>query len=139
MPLLVADVSRELGLETAAIEIAREILAVDYDHVCREQAGLMVCELAEDPEEVHAEVGAELWRLRAWLRQGVHGADRRNPQLVVSRCQQLLASELPPSERQACLRTLGSAYETLGRHLEAVYCFAGVPPELATETGEAVR
>ncbi len=139
LSLLVADVSRELGLETAAIEIAREILAVDYDHVCREQAGLMVCELAEDAEEVHTEVGAELWRLRAWLRHGVHGADRRNPQLVMSRCQQLLASELPPSERQACLRTLGSAYESLGRHLEAVYCFAGIPPELATETGEAVR
>ena len=137
LKLLVADVSRELGLETAAIEIAREILAVDYDHVCREQAGLMVCELAEDAEEVHAEAGAELWRLRAWLRHGVQGADRRNPQLVMSRCQQLLASELPPSERQACLRTLGSAYESLGRHLEAVYCFAGVPPELATETGEA--
>ena len=138
LTLLVADVSRELGLETAAIEIAREILAVDYDHMCREQAGLMLCELAEDSEEVHTEVGAELWRLRAWLRHGVHGADRRNPQLVVSRCQRLLASELPPPERQACLRTLGSAYESLGRHLEAVYCFAGVPPELATETGEAV-
>ena len=139
LSLLVADFSRELGLETAAIEIAREILAADYDHVCREQAGLMVCELAEDPEEVHTEVGAELWRLRAWLRHGVQGADRRNPQLVVSRCQRLLESELPLPERQACLRTLGSAYETLGRHLEAVYCFAGVPPELATETGEAVR
>ncbi len=137
LTLLVADVSRELGLETAAIEIAREILAVDYDHVCREQAGLMVCELAEDPEEVHTEVGAELWRLRAWLRHGVHGADRRNPQLVVGRCQRLLASELPPSERLACLRTLGSAYETLGRHHEAVYCFAGITPEVATETGEA--
>ena len=139
LSLLVADVSRELGLDTAAIEIAREILAVDYDHACREQAGLMVCELAEDAEEVHTEVGAELWRLRAWLRHGVQGADRRNPQLVVSRCQRLLESELLPSERQACLRTLGSAYETLGRHLEAVYCFAGVPPELATESGEAVR
>lgn len=139
LPLLVAEVSRELGLDLAAIEIAREILAVDYDHVCREQAGLIVCELAEDDEEVHGEVEAELWRLRAWLRHGVQGADRRNPQLVVSRCQRLLASELPQTEREACLRTLGSAYESLGRHLEAVYCFAGVSPELATESGEAVR
>jgi tetratricopeptide (TPR) repeat protein len=143
LPLLVADVSRELGLETAAIEIARGILAVDYDHACRDQAGLMVCELAEDGEDaeaIHVEVGAELWRLRAWLRHGMQGADRRNPQLVVSRCQRLLASEeLPLSERQACLRTLGSAYETLGKHLEAVYCFAGIPPERFTEAGEAVR
>lgn len=139
LSLLVADVSRDLGLEMAAIEIAREILTVDYDHACREQAGLMVCELAEDTEEVHGEVGAELWRLRAWLRNGVQGADRRNPQLVVSRCQRLLECELPPPEREACLRTLGSAYETLGRHLEAVYCFAGIPPELAQETGEVVR
>lgn len=134
LPLLIADVSRELGLEMAAIEVAREILAVEYDHACREQAGLMICELAEDTEEIHAEVGAELWRLRAWLRHGVQGADRRNPQLVVSRCRRLLDSELPPTERQACLRTLGSAYESMGKHLEAVYCFAGVPPELTTET-----
>ncbi len=139
LPLLVAEVSRDLGLETAAIEIARDILAVDYDHGCREQAGLMLCELADDTEEVHTEVGAELWRLRAWLRHGVHGADRRNPQLIVSRCQRLLASELPPSEREACLRTLGSAYESLGRHLDAVYCFAGVPPDLATDKGEDVQ
>ena len=139
LPLLVADMSRELGLELAAIEIAREILAVEYDHACREQAGMMVCELADDDENIQGDVGAELWRLRAWLRQGVHGADRRNPQLVMSRCQRLLASELPPSEREACLRTLGAAYESLGRHLEAVYCFAGVSPELATESGETVQ
>ena len=139
LPLLVADISRELGLEMAALEIARGILAVDYDHVCREQAGLMVCELSEDSDELHAEAGVELWRLRAWLRHGVQGADRKNPQLVLSRCQRLLKGDLPPSERQECLRTLGTAYESLGKHLEAVYTFAGVPPELASDDGESVQ
>lgn len=133
LPMLVADISRELGLENAAIEIAREILDVEYDHACREQAGLLVCELTDDRDELAAETGSELWRLRAWLRHGVNGLDRRNPQLVVSRCQRLLSNELPLHEREQCLRTLGSAYESMGQHLEAVYCFAGVPPELAQD------
>jgi tetratricopeptide (TPR) repeat protein len=141
--LLAAQAAEDIGLTQQAQEAYLQALSQVPPSALRNQVILKLAALYRTDERFQeashlltslTPQEAGQFSQMAALRAAEISLDLGQPAETVSHCRRLMQQGTTPEVLRATLRVMGHAYEKLHNHEAAVYCFAGVVPDVAMDT-----
>ncbi len=144
--VLVAEACEELGLESQATDAYSLALRKLPESWLRDRTVMrLAARYQKDQEFEEARLllatltttEANQMSLQAKLRSAEVSLEQNQPEDAIRKCRLLIDATDAPQLERAALRIMGRAYERRENHQAAIYCFAGMLPEITKEEASA--